>query len=146
MWPVQPFSLYLTSVFLHAGCLISLLLSHCSNYCFSCKVRYFLKSNFWSVILEFVPISCIFPCTSTFFSFLIITKFLMKHHASPSLQSKFPILTLLLQKSPMLDNHSTAANDDSLGNGNPSFDQLPQYKQRMAQNESELGKIFIQGF
>lgn len=66
--------------------------------------------------------------------------------ASPSLQSKFPILTLLLQKSPMLDNPSTAANDDSLGNGNPSFDQLPQYKQWMAQNESELGKIFIQGF
>lgn len=47
-------------------------------------------------------------------------------HSSPSSLSNFPNLTLFSQESPMLNNPSAAADEDSPGNKNPPFDQLRQ--------------------
>lgn len=66
--------------------------------------------------------------------------------SSPSSLSNFPNLTLFLQESPMLNNPSAAADDDSLGNKNPSFDQFPRSSNEWLKMNQSLANYSSKGF
>lgn len=65
--------------------------------------------------------------------------------SSPSSLSNFPNLTLFFQGSPML-NPSAAADDDSLGNKDTSFAQLPQSSNEWLKMNQSLANYSSKGF